>query len=66
MKPSRKPKEFPRFDVGDMVQKIEYGPTAQLRRVEAIGNQDYTLGYIRVSGLLGWHSARGFVKARKE
>jgi hypothetical protein len=61
-KAARKPKEFPKFEVGDIVQKIEWGPTAERRTVEAVGDQDHTLGYIKVSGLIGWHSARGFVK----
>lgn len=57
---SRKPKEFPKFEVGNMVQKTEYGPMAEHRRVEAVGEQDHVIGYIQVSGLLGWHSARRF------
>jgi hypothetical protein len=63
-KTARKPKEFPKFEVGDIVQKIEWGPKAEHRKIEAVGDQPHTLGYVQVSGLLGWHSARGFAKAR--
>jgi hypothetical protein len=59
-KAASKPKEFPKFNVGDVVQKIAYGPMAEHRTIEAVGEQDHVLGYVQVSGLLGWHSARGF------
>lgn len=63
---TKSPKIFPFFKVGDTVRKIEWGPKAELRTVEAVGDQDHTLGYIKVSGLIGWHSARGFAKASRE
>ena len=48
-----------KFKVGDMVRQIEFGPSAMPRRVIEVGEADY----IRVAGLLGWHSARSFVLA---
>lgn len=59
---TRKARYVPPFKVGDLVRNKEFGPDAIPRRVDAVGRDEPFVGYVMVSGMLGWHAATRFEK----
>jgi len=57
---TRKPP--PPFEVGDMVREIGGRVT---RRVDAVGRDEPFVGYIMVSGVLGWCAATRFEREKE-
>ena len=47
---------------GDTVRDVEFGPGAQLRKVDAVGGYAWNYGYVMVSGHIGWRSSKRFEK----
>lgn len=49
---------------GDLVRVVERGPDAIVREVLAVGETEHVLGYVKVSGILGFAHGRRFRKVR--
>jgi hypothetical protein len=56
---TRKPSKITPFQVGDMVREKGFNIP---RRVDAVGRDEPFVGYIMVSGMVGWHTATRFEK----
>lgn len=52
------------LSVGDLVQKVEWGPHAIRRRVEAIGDGEHISGMIKVGLSIAWEGPRQYRKVR--
>jgi hypothetical protein len=54
--------------VGDKVRQVEavktWGDRAIVRTVEAVATYEHLAGYVTVTGILGWCSAKRFEKVK--
>lgn len=52
------------LQVGDTVQKVEWGAKAIHRLVQAIGSEQRLAGYVMVQGSIAWESSRNYRKVQ--